>query len=121
MRLIVPLVLAAGVAAAVLATEVPPGKAVIPIDARNGTVTFTHKLHSQLEGVECSTCHHGWEGEGSPAPCGDCHTSSSTAAPKAMKAHHQLCKGCHEAMEEAGKKTGPVKPCKACHEAVEED
>jgi predicted CXXCH cytochrome family protein len=119
MRMIVPLVLGAGLALAVLATEVPAEKEVIPIEARNGTVTFAHKLHAELEGVECVTCHHGWGGEGAPAPCGDCHTSSSTEAPKAMKAHHDLCKGCHEEREQAGEKTGPVKPCKACHVKVE--
>ena len=115
MRLIVSLVPTLGLALAVLAGQVPAEKKVIPIEARNGTVTFAHERHAQLEGVECATCHHGWEGEGAPAPCGDCHTSSSTEAPKAMKAHHDLCKGCHAAMGKAGKKTGPVKPCKACH------
>jgi predicted CXXCH cytochrome family protein len=115
MRLMLPLVLLACVVLIVTASEVPAEKEVIPIEARNGTVTFAHKLHAELEGVECVTCHHGWEGEGAPAACGECHTSSSTEAPKAMKAHHDLCKGCHEAMEEAGRKTGPVKPCKACH------
>ena len=60
--------------------------------AKNGNVTFTHKLHQGK--LACKECH----GAGAP---------SKIAIDKDVA--HKLCKGCH-----SDKKAGPVK-CGECH------
>jgi hypothetical protein len=100
---------------AALAAEIPSDKEVVRLEAKNGTVTFPHKIHADREDVQCTTCHHTYQGEGSPQPCTGCHTKDSTDVPKTMKAFHDSCKGCHEEKAQAGEKSGPVKPCAGCH------
>lgn len=60
--------------------------------AKNGNVTFDHKVHSTK--LECKLCH----GAGAP---------SKIAIDKEVA--HKLCKGCH-----AERKMGPTK-CADCH------
>ena len=61
--------------------------------AKNGTVTFEHKLHQQRVG-DCKTCHE--KGPGKIEGFG-------------KEWAHKTCKGCHEQ-----KKAGPTK-CGECH------
>jgi len=106
-----------GISTASGAAEVPPDKEIILFEHEKlGTVTFLHKMHSTLDGVECTTCHHTLEDSGKPEDCHKCHQSKPTdETPKSMKAFHTRCRGCHEYTVESGKKAGPVKKCKLCH------
>lgn len=73
---------------------VAPALAVdsVVLPAKNGNVTFNHKVHSET--IECKICH----GEGTPAKI-------MLDKDKA----HGLCKDCHKT-----KGTGPTK-CGDCH------
>ena len=109
----------------VIASEIPADKHIIVFPGKLGDVTFNHKLHSGLENVggvekvECSTCHHTYEGEGAVKPCRDCHVSgkkdASSKAPDLKKAFHFRCRECHKYTMEQGKHAGPDKKCKLCH------
>jgi hypothetical protein len=108
-----------------LAADIPAEKDIISFPGKVGTVTFQHKLHSELtnvggiEKVECSTCHHTYEGEGNVKACSECHIKSKKAkvdgAPNLKKAYHYRCQNCHKYTVKEGKKAGPVKKCKLCH------
>ena len=103
-------------AVAVRAGEIPPEKDVIVFELdKLGTVTFLHKMHAGLDGVECTTCHHRGTVEAQPEDCHNCHKSDAAQeAPKAVKAFHTRCRGCHQYSVESGLKAGPVK-CTLCH------
>jgi DnaJ-class molecular chaperone len=113
------------IAFTVVASEIPADKNIIVFPGKIGDVTFNHKLHSGLENVggvekvECSTCHHTYEGEGAVKPCGDCHVrgkkQASSEAPDLKKAFHFRCRECHKYTMEQGKHAGPDKKCKLCH------
>ena len=64
----------------------------VVLPAKNGNVTFNHKMHS--ESMECKVCH----GEGTPAKI---ELDKNKA--------HALCKNCHKT-----KGQGPTK-CGDCH------
>lgn len=107
------------------ASEIPADKNVIVFPGKIGDVTFNHKLHSTLENVggvekvECSTCHHTYEGEGAVKACSNCHVKSKKADPASppvlKEAFHYRCRSCHKYTIEQGKKAGPDKQCKLCH------
>lgn len=101
---------------------IPDDKAVLQYQTRTGVITFNHALHATLRTNECETCHHTHE-TGQPfQPCSDCHKKKETPVagfsvvpPKASKAYHLKCKGCHEyTIKELHKPGGPTK-CKLCH------
>lgn len=95
--------------------SIPADKEVIEFATMLGTVTFGHKAHASLEGVECKACHH-TATEGAPMmACHMCHKSPSTGAPEPKDAFHKVCQGCHKEMEAAGKKSGPSANCTKCH------
>jgi hypothetical protein len=95
---------------------IPAEKEVIKLDTMLGTVTFGHKAHATMEGVECTTCHHTYEGEGAPQACSECHAKRGGDAPTRKDALHENCQGCHEKLAAEGKPTGPgKKDCKLCH------
>ena len=113
-------------AGAALAQEIPADKQVLVFEGKMGKVTFLHQLHAGLKGVgglvevECSTCHHTFEGSGPIKPCKECHAKKKGElmenAPKFKDAYHLRCQGCHKyTMQEMGKHAGPVKKCKLCH------
>jgi len=66
---------------------------MVTVKAKNGAVTFNHKVHSTA--TDCKVCH----GEGTPGKL----------ILGGQKPAHKLCIGCHEK-----KKTGPRK-CNECH------
>ena len=117
MRALVPLVLLLGLPLAGIAREIPEGKETIYFEhSKLGTVTFLHKMHSELEGVECRFCHHTDQGTGKPEPCHRCHSGDpQDDTPKKIKAFHTRCRGCHQYTVDSGKKAGPVKKCTLCH------
>ena len=97
---------------------IPENKRVIEFDTKLGTVTFAHKKHAELSITECTTCHHKHEqNDKKVKPCHECHQhKSKTEAPKAKKAFHTRCTGCHEYTVKGGQKAGPLpKKCKLCH------
>ena len=123
-----------GVSAAVIAAEIPGDKELIRFEAKFGTVSFSHKAHSEQEGVQCSTCHHTHtEDSVTISACHDCHIAvhyrvakiekaevrrggeSSPAVAKAEDAFHSLCQGCHQKLKEGGKPSGPSDSCRDCH------
>ena len=76
-----------------------------------GNVLFDHKIHLAESGygLDCTDCHHDLEKEGArPAPCGECHLTDGSDAPKRADAFHKQCRTCHE---DGG---GPT-TCSACH------
>ena len=113
------------IAFTVVGGEIPADKNIIVFPGKLGDVTFNHKLHSGLENVggvekvECSTCHHTYEGEGAVKACSDCHVRGKKAdpagAPDLKKAFHFRCRNCHKYTMEQGKHAGPDKKCKLCH------
>jgi hypothetical protein len=88
-------------------------------------VSFSHKRHSALE---CSACHHTWDGKGPISGCMDqgCHDLADAKTPQEKKdptyfynAFHSRtskisCVGCHGEMRKAGQPSGPV-GCQECH------
>jgi hypothetical protein len=110
-----PLLLALAIGAE--AAEIPQDKEIIYFHhSKLGTVTFLHKMHSQLDNVECKVCHHTYEGDGQPEPCHHCHVSKpEDDKPKRIKAFHTRCQGCHQYTADIGRKAGPVKKCTLCH------
>jgi len=109
----------------VTGSEIPADKDVIVFQGKTGNVTFLHKLHGGLEDVggldrvECSTCHHTYEGEGMPEACGNCHVRKKSDAivdaPIRKTVFHYRCRGCHKYTVKEGKHAGPDKKCKLCH------
>jgi hypothetical protein len=104
---------------------VPEEKAVVYFDSKFGGVTFNHALHASLRSNDCTTCHHKLEPGGPILACSNCHKDKAhqsegmPGAPKAYKAFHLRCKGCHEyTIKELGLPAGPTK-CKTCHIKVE--
>jgi hypothetical protein len=114
--------------------EIPEDKYVIELVPKFGTVTFTHRLHSDWLGGDCVTCHHAYAGGADPIQsCYDCHRAvihreaavvraapevsgeSSDEPPKAEHAFHTLCIECHEAERVQGRPTGPTDSCRDCH------
>ena len=110
---------------AVVGGEIPADKNIIVFPGKLGDVTFNHKLHSGLENVggvekvECSTCHHTYEGDGVPGACGECHARNKDDAaadvPVRKEVFHYRCRGCHQYTVKEGKHAGPDKKCKLCH------
>lgn len=103
----------------VMAAEVaiPADKEVIQFETRIGVVTFAHKKHADLSITQCTTCHHKSEpGDTVIKPCHQCHDKKDAEAPKASKAFHTRCTGCHEYTVAGGQHAGPLKKkCKLCH------
>jgi hypothetical protein len=105
-----------GAGSAAGATGVPPELAVIELECRRGTVTFSHGAHAVHEGVTCATCHHTHRGSDAIQPCRRCHEKRAGDAPKAKEALHQNCQDCHLRHADAGRPTGPLEDdCEACH------
>jgi len=110
---------------AAISSEIPADKGVIVFQGKTGNVTFNHELHSGLEHVggvdkvECSTCHHTYEGDGVPGACGECHARNKDDAaadvPVRKEVFHYRCRGCHQYTVKEGKHAGPDKKCKLCH------
>ena len=95
-------VVIAMVSIAAMAVADNKGPAEIKLPASMGEITFNHAEH-QGRIADCKTCHH--EGEGTA--CRSCH-GTKPDVPKAKKAFHDKCKGCHK------EQNGPTK-CKQCH------
>ncbi|GAB1410976.1 cytochrome c3 family protein [Desulfovibrionales bacterium] len=78
---------------------------------------FDHDGHQEMEGMECSDCHHVYENGVKAADqssedqaCSDCHKLKAQGSQPGLRmAYHQQCKNCH-----VEKKAGPV-ACGACH------
>jgi hypothetical protein len=82
-------------------------------------VDFPHTTHADV--INCVRCHHDFDDYGNNIgaegqKCSDCHSkapSQKNAVPL-LDAYHFQCKGCHEALDAAGRKSGPVM-CGECH------
>lgn len=106
-KLIVLLAVVAFVASVAVAFAGGPEKIELK-GGKMGKVAFDHKAH-QAKVAKCTDCHHkAEEGATDLKSCTSCH-GKDAAAPKAKKAFHDQCKGCHKA-----EKAGPTK-CKECH------
>lgn len=128
-RVHLALVLIAGLfllvsAPAVLGQAQPPDTVVLTGSPMGG-VKFPHKVHGELAGGKCETCHHPSKTEKpATAPqqkCSECHTKTAEAPMKTklQAAFHDpmakkgTCVDCH-LKENAGGKAAPVK-CPECH------
>jgi hypothetical protein len=92
---------------------------------KQAPVSFSHGSHSDLE---CTACHHMWDGKGDIGGCMDqgCHDLVQAVTPQerrdplyfynAFHARTSLisCVGCHSDGRKAGLPTGPV-GCQECH------
>ncbi|MFP4167337.1 MAG: cytochrome c3 family protein [Desulfonatronovibrionaceae bacterium] len=105
------------------ATDVPDELTIQPpeeVNARKSAVDFSHDSH---EDIDCTKCHHMWDGESDIQPCMDsgCHDIVKPN-PKERRsieyyynAYHDMCyKGCHMDQKKAGEPTGPTS-CNGCH------
>ncbi|MFW6324500.1 MAG: cytochrome c3 family protein [Desulfovibrionales bacterium] len=111
------------------ATVEVPGDMVLAapegVTAKQAPVPFSHESHSA---VECTSCHHTWDGEGEIQSCmaEGCHDMIEAKSPQDRRdiafyynAFHDRmaepsCVGCHNNLKKAGKGTGPT-GCKDCH------
>lgn len=74
-----------------------------------GRVLFTHMMHNDEYGVDCSGCHHNLEDD-EVYNCSECHEATGDESmPGRSDAFHAQCIGCHE---DSG--SGPVE-CNSCH------
>jgi hypothetical protein len=100
---------------------IPEDKTVIEFDSKTGNVTFAHRKHAELRSTQCTTCHHKHQPTDiRMQPCHECHLHKAKKAfkkpPKAKKAFHTRCIGCHEYTVADGQASGPVKKkCILCH------
>jgi hypothetical protein len=113
---------------------IPTEKSIITLTPKFGPVTFNHERHSQLEGVDCVTCHHTMGSDsGSIRSCYSCHEAryfsianikkagpdedgeSESTVPDAQQAFHDLCTGCHEQNRKRELPAGPDDSCRDCH------
>lgn len=91
-----------------------------------GAVKMNHKMHAELAGVKCETCHHPPKPEKPAADpnqaCSTCHARAVTPPMKTttLAAFHKnamaaggLCVDCHKTEKAKGKAT-PMK-CADCH------
>ncbi len=103
-------------AVAMLAFAAPQApKEDLKITCKKGDVTFSHAKHAAASITDCKTCHHKYNGEGTPKKCDECHKEKKEGkTPKMKDAAHKKCRGCHRDLKKAGKKAGPT-PCKGCH------
>jgi len=81
-------------------------------------VTFFHDKHTEVllqEKKNCETCHAVKDGKLNLA-----YKGTETAKPAQIKdIYHASCIGCHNDMDAAGKKTGPLDGfCRSCHNAA---
>jgi hypothetical protein len=95
------------------------------VEMKQAPVSFSHGSHSDLE---CTACHHMWDGKGDIGGCMDqgCHDLVQAVTPQerrdplyfynAFHARTSLisCVGCHSDGRKAGLPTGPV-GCQECH------
>ena len=91
--------------------------------ATKAPVAFSHAKH---KAVECTKCHHKWDGKAAKADmkcaskgCHDNMASKKAGENSYYNAYHDMkaensCLGCHKAMKKAGKPTGP-NACNDCH------
>jgi len=84
-------------------------------------VDFSHAKHGAAK-VECTTCHHTWDGKSDVKSCASagCHDQPGKKGENAyytafhFKKTDKSCLGCHKVMKKKGNKVVPV-ACKACH------
>ncbi len=81
------------------------GPEEVAFETTIGTISFLHIKH-QGKISDCTECHHKGIDEGK---CTGCHTLDGVeGVPKAKRAFHGQCKGCHK------NSSGPTR-CKDCH------
>ncbi|WP_462324565.1 cytochrome c3 family protein [Desulfoplanes sp.] len=106
----------------VFAVDAPAGEMLIKAPegakTRKSPAPFSHEKHAELD---CTACHHTWDGNGPIKKCTDsgCHDSLSRDRDNKIKyykeAYHESCyKGCHKDRKKAGETTGPTS-CRDCH------
>ncbi|MFP4072340.1 MAG: cytochrome c3 family protein [Desulfovibrionales bacterium] len=100
-------------------------KAPEGVEMKQSPVDFSHTTHADLE---CTACHHEWDGESEVQSCSaeGCHDIFEAKSPKDKRdprffynAWHDRkseisCVGCHAALKKAGEATGPI-GCADCH------
>ena len=117
MRALLTIFILLACSTAMAADQIPPDKEILYFDrAKMGVVTFLHKMHSTLDGVNCTTCHHTAKGNNQQEDCHNCHQPKAQGdVPESAIAFHTRCRGCHQYTVDSGKKAGPVKKCTLCH------
>jgi cytochrome c553 len=110
------LFLVAFLTAVVVFAATPPE--TVKLEAKNGTVTFPHKMHAETLKLTCVTCHHKGTAENVGPACTTCH-GKDEKAPSVMTAFHNKCKACHtQTNTKEGKDVAPTK-CTQCHKKAE--
>ncbi len=82
-------------------------------------VPFNHFTHTSSDGYKlgCTVCHH----TGENVACSDCHKQiammgeTDQVIPKAKRAHHLVCKNCHQSFKKSQPDTKAPTDCKGCH------
>ena len=76
-------------------------------------VTFSHRLHTD---VNCLSCPHNFaDGTGSGL-CLECHRAHPAVAALRESQFHGLCRDCHAARQSEGLDHGPLRECSGCHQ-----
>lgn len=78
-----------------------PARLVFDTNTKEGKlVTFYHNEHTDIYGIDCSSCHKN-------ESCAKCHdkTGHTTKAPKDLSQKHKACSSCHNV----------EKNCSSCH------
>ncbi|MDF1562731.1 MAG: cytochrome c3 family protein [Deltaproteobacteria bacterium] len=118
----VALAFAVGLVATNATAEDPKAPDTVTIDkckTKKPAVEFPHKVHAEMEGVACDSCHHN---DSVGKSCADCHKDKeqkdigkcTESSPK-KNPFHAKCIGCHK--EKAADKPDLKAPtkCKDCH------
>ncbi|MCP4604029.1 MAG: cytochrome c3 family protein [Proteobacteria bacterium] len=85
-------------------------------------VPFNHFTHASNAGykIKCDKCHHK-AGQSGYGACTSCHgeiakvDNEGEVIPKAKRAFHLQCKGCHESLKKRRPESPAPIDCKACH------
>jgi class III cytochrome C family protein len=107
---VMAVMLVVGVAGYTMVQKTPETPIRLLYKTNAGKVIFDHKVHSEQYDLDCSDCHHNYEGGTEmPSPCIECHIKGEEDMLSRAEAFHSQCIECHE-----GQGAGPVK-CGECH------
>ncbi len=91
----------------------------INFECNVGDVSFPHKSHFDMMGIECVKCHHEAKSGGNTQSCSNCHHYPKNYADETMSpkvAIHKSCWSCHK----VGTGVEASKSCKKCHKSRKE-
>jgi hypothetical protein len=124
------------VALVAIAQQAPPDTVTIKealfASPTKPAVQFPHKQHFETLKIDCTTCHHAWQGgknvwkKGDPVKkCDSCHTNATVENEKSLppdqlklnlkNAFHEKCVTCHKDEKKKNPSSKAPIMCNGCH------